>query len=57
MSNQGEVCILGGNFNLIRSLEEKKGGIRRLEPAPFIFQDLIQDLKLVEVDTMNGKHT
>ena len=36
--------ILGGDFNLIKNLEEKKGGIRNLNPASDQFNELIDDL-------------
>ena len=45
---------LGGDFNLIRNLEEKKGGIQNLNPASAQFNDLIDDLNLIDVRTSNG---
>eukprot|EP00253_Pinus_taeda_P018479 PITA_18479 len=46
--------IIGGDFNLIRSLEEKKGGIRKLDHFMDKFNDLIDDLRLVDIQTING---
>jgi exonuclease III len=42
--------VIGGDFNLIRSLEEKKGGSRRLERDSEVFNNLIDDLHLVDMD-------
>jgi hypothetical protein len=49
--------ILGGDFNIIRSLEEKKGGSRRLDQDSCSFNNLIEDLRLVDLETSNGTHT
>jgi exonuclease III len=49
--------ILGGDFNIIRSLEEKKGGSRRLDQDSYDFNNLIEDLRLIDLDTSNGIHT
>jgi hypothetical protein len=49
--------VIGGDFNLIRSLEEKKGGSRRLERDSEDFNTLIEDLHLVDMDASNGTHT
>ena len=51
---EGKSWILGGDFNMIRNLEEKKGGIRNLHPANAKFNDLIDDLNLIDVRTSNG---
>ena len=45
---------MGGDFNLIRSLEEKKGGIRNLSGISNDFILLIEELHLVDVSTPNG---
>jgi len=49
--------ILGGDFNIIRSLEEKKGVSRRLDQDSSSFNNLIEDLRLVDLETSNGTHT
>ena len=49
--------ILGGDFNLIRNLEEKKGGIWNLNPASAQFNELIDDLNSIDVRTSNGIFT
>jgi len=46
--------IIGGDFNLIRSLEEKKGGIRKTDHHMEMFNDMIDDLRLVDIQTING---
>eukprot|EP00253_Pinus_taeda_P014726 PITA_14726 len=46
--------IIGGDFNLIRSLEEKKGGIRKSDSLMGRFNALIEDLRLVDIQTING---
>eukprot|EP00253_Pinus_taeda_P026517 PITA_26517 len=49
--------IIGGDFNLIRSLEEKKGGIRKTDNLMERFNALIDDLRLVDIQTINGIST
>jgi len=49
--------ILGGDFNLITSLHEKKGGTRKLDAHSIRFSSIIQNLKLVDVRTDNGIFT
>lgn len=46
--------IIGGDFNLIRSLEEKKGGIRKTDHLMEKFNALIDDLRLVDIQAING---
>eukprot|EP00253_Pinus_taeda_P018718 PITA_18718 len=46
--------IIGGDFNLIRSLEEKKGGIRKMDHFMDKFNELIEVLRLVDIETING---
>jgi exonuclease III len=45
------VWILGGDFNMIKSPLEKKGGLRRLDPENVAFGELIERLCLVDVPT------
>lgn len=49
--------LLGGGYNMIMHMIEKKGGIRREEPEMQLFRDLITELKLVNIPTMNTKFT
>jgi exonuclease III len=49
--------IVGGDFNIIRSLEEKKGGSRRLDRDSGDFNSLIDDLRLIDLEANNGIHT
>jgi hypothetical protein len=49
--------ILGGDFNMILSLEEKTGGSKRLEQDSGKFKTLIEHLKLVDIENSNGTFT
>jgi hypothetical protein len=49
--------ILGGDFNMICNLEEKRGGVRRLEVECGNFQYLIDKLGLIDLETQNGLYT
>lgn len=49
--------IVGGDFNLIRSLEEKMGGIRKPDQYMEMFNDMIDDIRLVDIQTINGVYT
>jgi len=49
--------IVGGDFNLIRSLEEKRGGSRQLDKESGDFNSLIDNLSLIDMNTNNGLHT
>jgi hypothetical protein len=49
--------ILGGDFNMILMLEEKKGGTKWLEPDNGKFKTLIDQLNLVDIETRNGTFT
>ena len=53
----GKTCILGGDFNLVRNLDKKKGGIRKLNPISEYFNEVIANLELVDVRTTNGTFT
>ena len=46
--------ILGGDFNLIRNLQEKKRGIRTLSPTSNDFDNFIEEATLVDINTDNG---
>ena len=49
--------IMGGDFNLIRNLDETKGGIRNLNTTSILFNNTINDLDLIDVQTSNGIFT
>jgi len=42
---------------MICDLEEKRGGVHSLDLASTLFNDTIQDLQLLEIETCNGIHT
>ena len=48
---------MGGESNIIMSLEEKKGGQRRLEEECEVFKDTIEDLVLVNIIPGEGWFT
>ena len=54
---QNRAWIIGGDFNLIRNLDEKKGGIRNLNSTSTPFNNTISDLDLIDVRTSNGIFT
>jgi len=49
--------VLGGDFNLITNLQEKKGGTRKLDAHSTRFGSIIQTLKLIDVRMDNGIFT
>ena len=49
--------IIGGDFNMILTLEEKRGGEKHLEPDNAKFQELIENLRLVDIESGNGTYT
>eukprot|EP00253_Pinus_taeda_P010222 PITA_10222 len=49
--------IIGGDFNIIISLKEKKGGIRRVDQSMELFSDTIEGLRLVDILTIKGVFT
>jgi len=46
--------IVAGDFNMIRSLLEKKRGTRQLGRDFEAFQDFIRNMGLVDTETING---
>ena len=48
---------MGGDFNMIKSLSEKKGGTRTLSKDSIAFYNFIDNMKLVDTDTSNGLFT
>ena len=49
--------VLGGDFNMILSLEEKIGGTKKMEQDSGNFKTLIDLLKLVDIENSNGTFT
>jgi len=49
--------ILGGDFNMIKSLSENKGVTRVLNKDSSAFQAFMENLKLVDSDLENGLFT
>jgi len=49
--------IVGGDLNIILTLEEKRGGKKRLEQYSFTLRNLIEHLKLVDIKIGNGSFT
>ena len=49
--------ILEGDFNMIKSLTEKKGGTRTLGRDSISFLNLINKMRLVDAETINGTFT
>jgi hypothetical protein len=46
-----------GDFNLITSLEEKRGGMRHLDGKHLAFKDFILDQNLTDLETNNDTLT
>lgn len=46
--------IVGGDFNMIITIDEKKGGIRRPDQHMDIFNEMITEQTLVDMPTING---
>jgi hypothetical protein len=53
----GSKWILGGDFNLICNLDEKRGGTRRIMVESGKFQGVIDNLGLIDMKTPNGLFT
>ena len=48
---------MAGDFNSITSLDEKCGGVARLDPSTNLLRDMIDSLKLIDVKPNNGVFT
>lgn len=53
----GVPWIMGGDFNMIRSLSERKGGTRTLSKDSITFQTFIDNMNLVDTDMSNDLFT
>ena len=49
--------ILVGDFNSVTRLDEKRGGVARLDPCTNIFRAMIDSLNLIDVKPTNGVFT
>ena len=49
--------IVAGDFNMIRSITEKKGGIKHLGRDSIAFQNFMNNMGLVDTETINGTFT
>eukprot|EP00253_Pinus_taeda_P003282 PITA_03282 len=49
--------ILSGDFNMIKSLSEKKGGTRNISKDSLAFQNFMDSMKLVDIVSSNGLFT
>jgi hypothetical protein len=49
--------IIRGDFNMITSLLEKKGGVRRLDGESEVFRDWIEKFRLIDIPTSSGLFT
>lgn len=49
--------VIGGDFNMIRSLSKKKGGTRALYKDSSAFHCFSENMKLVDIETNNGMCT
>ena len=49
--------ILGGDFNMIKSLSKTKGGTKTLGRDSIAFQNFLYDMRLVDTKTKNGTFT
>ena len=46
-----------GDFNVVISLEEKRGGLAKLDQLSNLFRDMISSLFLIDVKPNNGVFT
>ena len=53
----GTPWIVGGDFNMIRTADEKKGGIRRLDQNMETFNAMSTEQRLVDIPKINGIYT
>jgi exonuclease III len=54
---EGKRWIIEGDFYMIITLEEKRGGKKRLEQDSTKLKELIENLKLVDIENRNGTYT
>jgi hypothetical protein len=49
--------ILGGDFNLITTLQDKKGGCISLTQEDICFKEFIENNDMIDLETSNGIFT
>lgn len=49
--------ILGGDLNLVRSVEEKFGGIYHIDPSRDALETIMEQHNLIDIPPNNGKYT
>jgi hypothetical protein len=49
--------ITGGDLNIITSLDEKRGGLRRMDQASRKLNEIILSTNLINLPFSNGVHT
>jgi len=49
--------IVGGDFNMIKTMEERRGGINRPDQNMEEFSEMITEQRLVDIPTINDIHT
>lgn len=54
---QNSYWIVGGDFNIIRYLYEKHGGIKHLKGNIIGFNNLITNTHLIDIENINGVFT
>ena len=54
---QDNHIFIGGDFNVITTMEEKVGGIRALGPTSLDFKNWISSHNLLDIPTTNGVTT
>jgi len=56
-TSQAKPWIVGGDFNMIKSIAEKRGGRTIADPNQLDFMNFINRCRLVDVETVNGWFT
>ena len=49
--------ILGGDLNLVRSIEEKFGGTYHIDPSRDALEEIMKQHNLIDIPANNGKYT
>lgn len=49
--------IMAGDFNVVTCLDEKHGGLARLDPSTNLLKDMIGSLNFIDVKPSNGVFT
>ena len=54
---QARKIILGGDLNLVRSIEKKFGGTYHTDPSRDTLEELMEQHNLIDIMPNNGKYT